>query len=94
MAKQSSEKFIKFYSFINWHSDMSSDHSNSKQEIVERIKAMVFLCIYCNNETPMTASVIDFENHDSGTHALAFFICPDCQNKFAVKIEDLGKVPR
>jgi uncharacterized protein YlaI len=71
---------------------MSNDHSRLKQEIIERIKSMVFLCIYCNNQEPMTASVIDFKNHDSGTHAIAFFICPDCRNKFAVKIQDLGKV--
>ena len=67
---------------------MSNDHSKLKQEIIERIKSMVFLCIYCNNQNRITASVIDFENHDSGTHALAFFICPDCQNKFVVKIQD------
>jgi uncharacterized protein YlaI len=71
---------------------MSNDHSRLKQEIIERIRSMVFLCIYCNNQEPMTASVIDFKNHDSGTHAIAFFICPDCRNKFAVKIQDLGKV--
>ena len=71
---------------------MSNDHSKLKQEIIERIKSMVFLCIYCNNQDRMTASVIDFENHYSGTHAIAFFICPDCRNKFAVKIQDLGKV--
>ena len=53
---------------------MSSDHSNLKQEIVERVKSMVFLCIYCTTETPMTASVIDFENHDTGVHAMAFFV--------------------
>jgi hypothetical protein len=55
---------------------------------------MVFLCIYCNSQNRMTASVIDFENHDTGAHAIAFFICPDCRNKFVVKIEDLGKVTR
>lgn len=71
---------------------MSTDHSNSKQEILERIKSMVFLSIYCNSKALMTASVIDFENHDTGAHAMAFFICPDCRNKFTVKIEDLGKV--
>ena len=71
---------------------MSNDHSMLKQEIIERIRSMVFLCIYCNNQNRITASVIDFENHDSGTHAIAFFICPDCQNKFVVKIQDLGKV--
>ena len=71
---------------------MSSDHSNSKQEIIERIKSLIFLCIYCNSDSPMTASVIDFVNDNSGTRGIAFFICPDCRNKFAVKIEDLGKV--
>ena len=59
---------------------------------MERIKSMVFLCMYCNNETPMIASVIDFEYHATGAYASAFFICPDCQNKFIVKIQDLGKV--
>ena len=73
---------------------MSNDHSRLKQEIIERIRSMVFLCIYCNNRDPITASVIDFENHDGRTHAIAFFICPDCCNKFAVKIEDLGKVTK
>lgn len=77
---------------MNGHLDMSSDHSNSKQEIIERIKSLVFLCIYCNSQNRITASVIDFVNDDSGTHGIAFFICPDCRNKFVVKIEDLGKV--
>ena len=79
------------------HSNQKQDiieHSNQKQEIIERMKAMVFLCIYCNSQNRMTASVIDFENHDTGAHAIAFFICPDCRNKFVVKIEDLGKVTR
>jgi len=40
----------------------------------------------------MTASVIDFVNHDTGAHAIAFFICDDCRNKFAPKIEHLGKI--
>jgi uncharacterized protein YlaI len=71
---------------------MSNDHSRLKQEIIDRIRSMVFLCIYCNNQNRITASVIDFENRDSRTHAIAFFICPDCRNKFAVKIQDLGKV--
>ena len=71
---------------------MSNDHSRLKQEIIELIRSMVFLCINCNNQDRITASVIDFENHDRGTHAIAFFICPDCRNKFAIKIQDLGKV--
>ena len=40
----------------------------------------------------MTASVIDFEEYDTGSYATTFFICPDCRNKFVVKIQDLGKV--
>ena len=71
---------------------MSGDLSSQKQEIIERIKSMVFLCMYCNTKTPMTASVIDFDNYATGAFATAFFICPDCQNKFAVTIQDLGKV--
>ena len=66
--------------------------ANAKQEIIERIKSMGILCMYCNNETPMTASVIDFEYYVTGAYATAFFICPDCQNKFVVKIQDLGEV--
>jgi hypothetical protein len=40
----------------------------------------------------MTASVIDFGYNAPGAYATAFFICPDCQNKFVLKIQDLGKV--
>jgi hypothetical protein len=71
---------------------MNDDHSRPKEEIIERIKSMVFLCMYCNNQTGTTASVIDFEYNATGSYATAFFICPDCRNKFAVKIQDLGKV--
>ena len=71
---------------------MSSDHSNSKQEIIERIKSMVFLCIYCDSANPIAASVVDYEHQGSTSYATAFFICPDCRNKFVVKIQDLGKV--
>jgi len=47
--------------------------------------------MYCNSQTPMIASVIDFENNDTGAYARTFFICPDCRKKFIVKIEDLGR---
>ena len=40
----------------------------------------------------MTASVVDFKYYATGAYATASFICPDCQNKFIVKIQDLGKV--
>lgn len=71
---------------------MSSDHSYTKQAIIERMKSMIFLCIYCNSKNPMTASVIDFEEYTTGSYGTAFFICPDCRNKFVIKIQDLGKV--
>jgi len=48
--------------------------------------------MYCDSQTPMTASVIEFEYHTTGAYATAFFICPDCENKFVVKIQDLGKI--
>ena len=71
---------------------MNGDHPGLKQEIMERIKSMVFLCSYCNNQTRMSASVIDLEQYATRSFATVFFICPDCQNKFTVKIQDLGKV--
>ena len=71
---------------------MSDDHSRLKQEIIERIKSMVFLCMYCNSPNPYVCSVVDFENHATRSYATAFFICPDCRNKFIVKIQDLGRI--
>jgi transcription elongation factor Elf1 len=71
---------------------MCGDRSRLKQGIIERVKSMMFLCLYCNNEAPMTVSVIDFEYSATGVFATAFFICPDCRNKFVVNIQDLGKV--
>ena len=65
---------------------------NAKQEIIKRIQSMVIICMYCNNQIPMSASVIDFEHYATGSYATVFYICPDCRNKFAVKIQDLGKV--
>ena len=55
---------------------------------------MVILCMYCNNETPLAASVIEFEYYATGAYATAFFVCDDCQNKFIVKIQELGKVKK
>jgi len=71
---------------------MSGEHSNSKQEIIERIKSMVFLCMYCDSPHPIALSVVEYERQASESCATAFFICPDCRNKFVVKIQDLGKV--
>jgi DNA-directed RNA polymerase subunit RPC12/RpoP len=76
----------------NWRLEMSDDHSRLKQEIIERIKSMVFVCMYCKNQNPMAASLIDFGYHATGSNATVFFICPDCGHKFTVKIQDLGKV--
>ena len=70
---------------------MIDDHSRLKQEIIERIKSMVFLCMYCDSSNPITVSVVDYEYQASRSYATAFFICPDCRNKFVLKIQDLGK---
>jgi hypothetical protein len=78
---------------IIWRLGLSSnDYSRAKQEIIERIKSMVFLCMYCDSPNPIMLSVVNFEYHSSGAYATGFFICPDCHNKFIVKIQDLGKV--
>ena len=71
---------------------MISDHSITKQEIIERIKSMVFLCMYCDSPHPIALSVVEYERQASESYATVFFICPDCRNKFVVKIQDLGKV--
>jgi len=72
---------------------LSSDlPEDLKQENIERLKLMVFSCMYCDNPIPVSLSVVDYQSHGSGPHATGFFICPNCQNKFMVKIEDLGKV--
>ena len=71
---------------------MISDHSITKQEIIERIKSMVFLCMYCDSPHPIALSVVEYEQQASESYATAFFICSDCRNKFVVKIQDLGKV--
>ncbi len=51
---------------------MSNDHFRLEQEIIERIKSMVFLCLNCNNKKPTAASVIDFGYHATGPNATAF----------------------
>ena len=71
---------------------MSGDHSRLKQEIIERIKSMVFLCMYCNSPNQITLPVVDFEYQGRRSYTTAFFICPDCRNKFVVKIQDLGRI--
>lgn len=72
---------------------LSNPHfANAKQEIIKRIQSMVILCMFCKEETRMTASVIDFEHYSTGAYVTAFFICPDCQNKFFVNFQDLGKI--
>ena len=53
---------------------------------------MVFFCMYCDTRTPIALSVADYYEEGSGPQAIGFFLCPDCSNKYMVKIEDLGKV--
>ena len=72
---------------------LSNPHfATAEQQIIGRFKSMVLLCIYCNNQNPMTPSVVDLDYRASGPFATAFCICPDCRNKFVVNIQDLGKV--
>jgi hypothetical protein len=55
---------------------------------------MTFLCMYCNNPNPIPLTVIDYEYHASGSYGIVFLICPSCDNKLMVKIEDLGKIKK
>lgn len=64
-----------------------------RQQVISRIKSMLFLCLYCNTKTPIATTNVEFNSTDSDAHAIAFFICPDCKNKFLLKVEDLGRVP-
>jgi 5-methylcytosine-specific restriction endonuclease McrA len=75
---------------VNEVSDSRSDAA--KDAIIERIKSMVFLCMYCNSPKPVMISIIGIDYHASGAYATAYFICPDCRNKYMVKIQDLGKI--
>ena len=63
-----------------------------KQEILRRVKTMTFSCIYCDVSNPVSLIAIDYQPKGSGPHVTGFFICPDCRNKYMVKIEDLGRV--
>ncbi len=53
---------------------------------------MTFSCIYCDADKPISLSAMDYQPKGSGPHVTGFFICPDCRNKYMVKIEDLGSV--
>lgn len=70
---------------------ISADRPVAGKEIVDRIKSMVFLCMYCDNENPLTLTVVDFDSQATGREATGYFICPDCNNKFIIKIQDAGK---
>lgn len=71
---------------------ISNHYSKAKQEIIEHIESMVFLCMYWDSLNPIMLSVVNFEYHSSGPYATTIFICPDCHKKFIVKIQDVGKV--
>ena len=72
---------------------MSSDHpENPEQKIIDRVTKMTFSCIYCDTGNPVPLSAVGFQGKGSGPHVNGFFICPQCQTKFLIKIEDLGKV--
>ena len=70
------------------------DMTNESEQIIDRIKSMSILCIYCNNPNPISLSAIEYQSGVSESYASAFLICPECRNKFMIKILDLGKVTR
>jgi hypothetical protein len=66
----------------------------AKEEIDKRIRSMFFLCIYCDNPSPLTLSLIEVKKDkgQSKPYVMAIFICPTCKNKILVKIQDQGKL--
>jgi hypothetical protein len=48
--------------------------------------------MYCDYPNPIQLSAIEYETITSGAQASAFLICPECRNKFMIKIKDLGRV--
>jgi hypothetical protein len=71
---------------------VSRDPEDADQNIIERVRTIAFSCIYCDTRNPAQLSAVEYKPKGSGPHATGFFICPECRNKFLVKIEDLGKV--
>ena len=72
---------------------LTSHHPDSpKEDILRHLKSMTFSCIYCDEAKPVGLTAMDYQPKGSGPHVIGFFICPDCQNKYMVKIEDLGRV--
>ena len=63
-----------------------STHTVSK--ITDRFNSMFFLCMHCDNPSPLTMSDIGIDKEV----ITAFGICPNCGKKFIVKIEDYGRV--
>ena len=59
-----------------------------RQKIIDRIKSMIVRCMYCDYPNPSQFSAIEYETIASGSHASAFLICPECRNKFMLRIKD------
>lgn len=64
-----------------------------REKIIDRIKSMIIRCMYCDYPNPISLSAIEYETKATGSHASAFLICPECRNKFMMKIQDLGAYP-
>jgi len=60
---------------------------------------MFFLCIYCEDPTPLVISTIEYKGqvggeNNSRSDVTTFSICPTSRRKFVVKIQDQGTVGR
>ena len=72
--------------------EMSDEHSRLKEEIVERIKSMVFLCMYCNSQNPIKFQLSNFKIKPAERMQQHFLFVLIVRNKFVVKIQDVGKI--
>jgi transcription elongation factor Elf1 len=63
-----------------------------KQKINDRLKSMFFLCVNCDSPNPLSLSVIEFKTEGGEKYFTAFAICPNCNYKFNIRIQEFGKV--
>jgi|GEM_PF-2210405 len=64
--------------------------------LIEHFNSIDFHCIFCDNPDSLAKSIIEymspFSDFRTAITVTAFLICPQCRNKFFVKILDQGKI--
>ena len=67
-----------------------------EKKVIERFNSIDFHCIFSDNPDSLAKSIIEymspFSDYSTAVTVTAFLICPQCKNKFFVKILDQGKI--